>query len=143
MARKYYNDSMDIEDLVGDTMYKALASKDRYDEDKPIKPWLEAIMQNTYITSYNRNQVVCFVRADVSWSAVDDTDTGSAVAVREITEAVSRCKKRSCCVDALVKYMEGYSYEEISAMYNIPHGTVKSRISAARAMIRKELGFQC
>lgn len=139
IARRYYKEKMDIEDLVSETICKALANKDKYNREKPVKPWLEAIMQNTYITSYNRSQIVGFIRADVSWSAVSDSDTGSAVAVREIKEAVNRCRNRSCCIEALIKYMEGYSYDEISAMFSIPPGTVKSRISTARTMIRKEL----
>jgi len=39
----------------------------------------------------------------------------------------------------LLRDVEGYSYEEMVAMLAIPLGTVKSRINAARLLLRKEM----
>lgn len=142
LARKYYTDKMDIEDLVSETICKTLSNCDKYDGKRALKPWMEAIMQNTYITSYNRDKVVQFVRTDTSNSAMSGEDTGSSVLLRDIMEAIERCGKRSCCVDSFLRYVEGYSYDEISKMYKIPVGTVRSRISTARTMIRNELDFK-
>lgn len=142
LARRYCSDRMDIDDLVGETVCKALCNRDKYDGKKAIKPWLEAIMQNTYITGYNRCKVVQFVRTDVSWTAAGEGGAGDSVAMRDLREVIARCRKKSRCVESFIRYMEGYSYEEIGRMYGIPTGTVRSRISSARTMIRNELDFK-
>lgn len=139
LAGRYCADKMDAEDLVGETVLKLIANRNRFDIRKPLKPWCEAIMQNTYITCYNRSQIVRFVRSDTTWSAVSDNHANDSAYVRDILEAISRCRMKSCCVDCLIRYSEGYSYGEISDMLGIPVGTVRSRISFARMLLHKEL----
>lgn len=142
LARKYHRNPMDAEDLAHDTVCKMLCSRNLYDEGKPLKPWCEAIMQNTYITTYNRRMKVQFVRGDVSWSAVSDLHAGDGLELREAVECIERCRMRSRCIDCALFFAKGYSYEEISDMVGIPVGTVRSRISSARIMLAKELGFK-
>ena len=36
-------------------------------------------------------------------------------------------------------YIEGFSLKEISAIFNIPEGTIKSRLSKARELLREQL----
>lgn len=142
LARKYYSDPMDAEDLAHDTVCKMLCSRRLFESGKPLKPWCEAIMQNTYITSYNRRQKVQFVRGDVSWSAISEQRASDLLLFRESMERIDRCRMRSRCVDCALLYAQGYSYDEISSMLGIPAGTVRSRISSARAMLAEELGIK-
>lgn len=150
LARRFCRDRMDMEDLVGDTLLKVLSNKDKYDGTKALKPWIRAIMQNTYITCYNRSQVVSFVSIEPFWN--EDTGvmadepieyarspTSDMAEMGDCVEAIRKTKAKSCCVDSLLRYIEGYSYEEIGKMYDIPIGTVRSRISTARALVRAEL----
>ena len=46
----------DAEDLVQDTMLKALLNMDKYIIHKNFKAWVFTIMRNTYINSYRRSQ---------------------------------------------------------------------------------------
>ena len=39
----------DAEDLAGDTVYKLLVNRDKFDCSKPLQPWCLIIMRNTYI----------------------------------------------------------------------------------------------
>lgn len=64
VARKYCWSIQDAEDLANDTVYKALLNKDKFESGRPLKPWCEVIMQNTYITNYNRKSIIRFVDYD-------------------------------------------------------------------------------
>jgi RNA polymerase sigma factor (sigma-70 family) len=55
-----------------------------------------------------------------------------------LTEAIQKLSIEHREVIVL-KDVQGYSYDEISEMLNIPLGTVKSRINAARLRLRNEL----
>lgn len=141
LAHRYYREVEDMEDLVSETICKALQNKNKYNGEKALKPWLETIMQNTYITLYNRARNVQFVRCDAEWVGVSQESAEEYAELRDMLDIINRCRGKSLCVDSLLKYMEGYSYEEIGNLYRIPVGTVRSRISAARSLIRKEFGL--
>lgn len=64
IARRYCSSVCDIEDLVGDTIYKVLSNKEKFKEGRALKPWCEVIMLNTYITAYNRRSLIRFVGCD-------------------------------------------------------------------------------
>ncbi|MES1225667.1 MAG: sigma factor, partial [Bacteroidota bacterium] len=48
-------DSDDADDLLQDTMLKALLYKDKYADSTNLKAWLYTIMKNTFINNYRRN----------------------------------------------------------------------------------------
>lgn len=51
VARKFCCSMQDAEDLAGDTVYKLLVNRDKFDCSKPLQPWCLIIMRNTYIVS--------------------------------------------------------------------------------------------
>ena len=140
MARKYCRNIMDAEDLAEDTVYKILSNKSKYDSSKSFRPWCSVIMLNTYITTYNHDSLIRFYseeKADYIHSYFDADDE---TLKNELVGIIEKCSRKSCSVDCAVMYAEGYSYEEIAKKMNIPAGTVRSRISYAREMIRKSIG---
>lgn len=140
-ARKYYSCSDDIEDLVGETIYKVLSNKDKFEQGKALKPWCEVIMLNTYITEYNRKSLVHYVSCDTVKEISSLSLATDEISVHDILDAIKRCRLKSCCIDCVIYYAKGYSYEEISKIFNIPLGTVRSRIAWGREMLKKELGL--
>lgn len=60
LAKKYCRNTMDAEDLAGETICKILCNKGKFDSGRSFRPWCSVIMLNTYITSYNRNSSVRF-----------------------------------------------------------------------------------
>lgn len=140
-ARKYYSSMYDIEDLVGDTICKVLCNKDKFEDGRDLKPWCEIIMRNTYITNYNRKSLIQFTTYDSCLDIYSDHSTSDNTIAYDVISAIKRCNDRSCCIECVIYYAEGYSYEEISKKLNIPIGTVRSRISWGREMLKKELGL--
>ena len=70
-ARFYYTNEEDADDLASETIYKCLNQGRLFDPGRNFKPWIVAIMSNTYITQYNRRRCVMFTRID------DDIPTGT------------------------------------------------------------------
>lgn len=138
-AKQYCQSIQDAEDLVGDTIYKVLLNKSRFDEKKSLKPWCKVIMLNTYITIYNRRNLALFVSYDQAKEVPVISHSSDRVSLREVFAMIRMCARRSCCIECVLLCAKGYSYIEISELFHIPVGTVRSRIALGRQMIKDVL----
>lgn len=55
-ARRFYKSRHDSDDLVQDTLIKAISNLDRFEEGTRLKSWLFTIMRNTYYTRYAKSR---------------------------------------------------------------------------------------
>lgn len=55
-TRRFTNDREESQDLVQDTILKALTYRDKFRDDTNLKGWLFTIMRNTFINNYRKNQ---------------------------------------------------------------------------------------
>ena len=46
----------EMEDLIQDTLYRALVNKEKFNEGTNIKAWLFTIMRNIFINNYRRSK---------------------------------------------------------------------------------------
>lgn len=129
----------DAKDLAEETICKILSSRERYDESKPFKPWCETIMRNTYITQYNRYSLFSYSDYDSVKDSVSYSHANDSADIHAMLSVIRRCASRSSSIECVIYYAKGYSYDEIADRLNIPVGTVRSRISNGREMIRREL----
>lgn len=129
----------DAKDLAEETICKILSSRERYDESKPFKPWCEIIMRNTYITQYNRYSLVSYSDYESAGESASCSHASDFVDMHTVLSVIRRCASRSNSIECVIYYAKGYSYDEIASRLNIPVGTVRSRISNGREMIRREL----
>ena len=136
-AFKYCRNKMDAEDLAEETILKILANKHNYDGNKPFKPWCSVIMLNTYITAYNHDSLIRFDDEDKAKNEASVLDTEHQVRYQELLGIINKYRAKSCSVDCVMMYANGYSYDEIACSMCIPVGTVRSRISYGRNMLRK------
>lgn len=140
-ARYYYSNDYDADDLASETIYKCLSQADKFNPNRSFKPWVVSIMENTYITQYNRRKCVLFTNYEGTYPYLSYDNADQMASVNQILEIIERCKLRSRCIDSVLLYADGYNYDEIAEIVKIPVGTVKSRISAGRKIIREELGI--
>ena len=141
VARKFCCSMQDAEDLAGDTVYKLLVNRDKFDCSKPLQPWCLIIMRNTYIIRYNRNSLIHFTGLDMVDGSAISNCTAHSILFDDLVSTIQRCAKKSRCIDSVMYYASGYSYDEISEILNIPVGTVRSRISSARKFILQEISY--
>lgn len=138
-ARRYYADEFDADDLASETIYKCLSQARRFNHDMSFKPWALAIMENTYITQYNRRKCVLFTDYEDYDPYMGEEYADQRASVNRILSIVRDCGRKSCCIECVLLYAKGYSYDEIAEKIGIPVGTVKSRVSSGRKMFREAL----
>ena len=109
-----------------------------------IKGWLYTIMRNTFINKYrkakSRNTFVDNTENNYFLNqeeANKESKTDSVVNGNYLMEQIQSVDKNY--VDTFMMHYEGYKYEEISEILNIPLGTVKSRIFLARNKLMEKL----
>lgn len=138
-AHWYYSDDFDADDLASETIEKILRSKDKFDSRKSFRPWAFTVMHNTYITQYNRRKCVPFTGMDDDYSYASPLTAEQDMAISHILATVRECARKSVAIECEILYAKGYNYDEISKMLGIPKGTVMSRISNGRKMLREAL----
>ncbi len=137
-------DSEVAKDLLQETMYRALANREKYNVGTNIKAWLYTIMRNIFINDYRRKakQNTIF-----DYTPNDALLDRSQSPVYNAAEANLQIKDIQAAVHALPDifrkpfnlYFEGYKYHEIAVVLKEPLGTIKSRIHFARKLLKEQL----
>ena len=143
-ALNFTKDIEDANDLVQDTMLKAVTYYGKFKEGTNLKGWLFTIMKNTFINNYRRlvktNALITksedISSANLHYSATKNT-IDSKFVIGDINKALATLQPEYYV--PFVKYFEGYKYHEIADMLEIPIGTVKTRIHVARQILKKYL----
>ncbi|WP_316797694.1 RNA polymerase sigma factor [Pedobacter frigidisoli] len=94
-ALKFTGDIDDANDLIQDTMVKALRFSGKFVQGTNIKGWLYTIMRNTFINDYRKNmKKVALITQEEEISSVNllpsstENQSGSAFAMRDIQFAL-------------------------------------------------------
>jgi RNA polymerase sigma-70 factor, ECF subfamily len=154
-AWRLTNRRVDAEDLVQETMLKAFQSFDKLDEGSNLRPWLCQIMVNTWVDHYRATQrrPVEHLSADISDERLVHQSTHSGGGLRSAeSEALKRLpgdasralQMLSEDLQITIYYadIEGYRNTEIAEMFDIPVGTVASRLHRGRSRLRELLTKQ-
>ncbi len=143
-TRKFTTDREESQDLVQDTILKALTYCTKFRENTNLKGWLFTIMRNTYINNYRKTQrekTSHDTTKELFHLNVEDHHTfnrpESTFEFKEVWQNVNNIKDE--LLIPFKMYTSGYKYHEISDHLKIPIGTVKNRIFHARKEIQKKL----
>ncbi len=143
-ARNLTSDYEDANDLVQDTILKAVTYFKNFKEGTNLKGWLYTIMKNTFINNYRRIvKTNSFITKDEDISnanlllSASSNQGESKFVMEDIHEALSSLSEEYYIPFSL--YFEGFKYHEISEHLNIPIGTVKTRIHVARKLMKRSL----
>jgi RNA polymerase sigma factor (sigma-70 family) len=144
-AMRFTHDNEDANDLVQDTILKAITYYNNFKEGTNIKGWLYTIMKNTFINNYRRFiKTTSFITKtdeitsnQLSYSATNNKGENKFV-MDDIKAALKSLSEEYYI--PFTMYFEGFKYHEIADYLDIPIGTVKTRIHVARKLLKKKLG---
>lgn len=142
-ARQLYKNTQNADDLAGETIYKCLSQAHVFDLNRKFKPWALTIMYNTYISQYNRRKCILFTDYELHDESYSNDYADQYARLICIFNIIHECSRKSCCIECVLLYAQGYSYKEIAELVGIPVATVKSRISSGRKLLACELEVDC
>ncbi len=144
-------DPNDAEDLVQDTIVKAYRFFSSYEKGTNAKAWLFRILKNSYINNYRKKskkpQQVDYDEVSTFYETVraERTDTSDLedrmyreLMDDDITNALEELPEDFRTV-VLLCDVEGFTYEEIANMLDVPIGTIRSRLHRGRNLLKAQL----
>jgi RNA polymerase sigma-70 factor (ECF subfamily) len=153
VACKLTRNPSEAEDLVQDTLVKAMRAKDQFQAGTNLKAWLFRILTNTFINKYRRGGLERSVLegpdADplvdgwVSAATMRQLRDPEQIALSPLVEAEVRKALDALPTDfrlaVILCDVEELSYEEIAQVMGCPIGTVMSRLHRGRKLLQRSL----
>jgi len=144
-------DQDDAKDLVQDTYMKAYRFINSFQKGTNAKAWLYRILKNSFINDFRKKSKqpskVDYQEVENFYNS-DNVDENKTVDLRVDTvkdmigDEVSNALN-SLAVDfrtvIILCDLEGFTYEEMAKILDIPIGTVRSRLHRARNLLKEKL----
>jgi len=148
-AFKYAGNHYDAEDLVQETLYSAYNNFHQLRDSRKIKSWMFTILRNHFLKSKRKKMPVL---ADEFENGIDYLTQLESASLQQNAASVYERKEEAETIQTILDrlpekyktvlilyYMEDSAYLEIAEMLEVPIGTVMSRLSRARQMMKKAL----
>ena len=142
----------DAEDLVAEAVAKAWASRESLEDPTRFEGWMFRILTNTFIGECRRRGTVSldepagegeefslFERLHqpfLLWWSNPEQEFLRKVLREDLTKALDALPEVFRVVIVLSE-LEGFSYQEIADMLEIPIGTVRSRLARSRSLLQQ------
>ena len=141
MAARLLGDGSKAEDVVQETFLQAWKSFGRFEPGSNCRAWLFKILVNTI--HHHRRNWFNLRRVKESEEILERTAAAAApiqerIAQREILRALDSLPADYRAA-VLLADVEEFSYKEIAGLLDVPIGTVMSRLSRGRKMLRAQL----
>ncbi len=148
---RFVNNRVDAEDIVQETFLRVFKNKHYYKEIAKFSTWVYTIAGNLAKTELRRRKrrkifsVSNFVNDERDFDIPDgertpDQAVDGSIKDSIIQQAIDKLPPKFKEV-ILLRDVQGFAYEEISQILNIPLGTVKSRVNRGRLKLQEDLKF--
>jgi RNA polymerase sigma-70 factor (ECF subfamily) len=151
LARHLTGDDDTAEDLVQETYARALGKRAQFAPGTNVRAWLFRILRNLYVDDWRRAKVSPIRERLEDDDPADDPGAGRealrgddelerlrSLVASDIESALAALPVDSRTI--ILLDMEGLTQEELAEVLGCNVGTVKSRLSRARAKLRERLG---
>lgn len=142
--------SMESDDLFQDTWIKVIKNIDKYTWDERFEPWIRTICLNAYKDRYRKSKRWLNIikeyfdgekkeRELIDFPSKDNLPEKDIIKNEEkkILKKTVNNLKDNYKIPIILYYFERLSYKEISEITSIPEGTIKSRLSKARKLLKE------
>ena len=137
-ARALLRDVTRADDLVQDTIVRALSKQHLWEPGSNLRAWLFTLMHNQHVNNVRqgRREETAVDFDEISSTLIATNDPTAACQLRELDRGLARLPEEQREVILLVG-LEGIRYDEAAAILNVPIGTVRSRLFRGRESLRK------
>lgn len=138
LACRWHQGVADREDLVQDTLVRALASGHLWRPGSNLRAWLVTIMRNQFLASLaksGRAQDADRAYIDAMSQMLSEA-CHSRLLLRDVSRSLSRMPNAQRQAVLLVG-LEGKSYDEVASMMGISANAVRSHLARARQYLRE------
>ena len=140
LALLFTKNKMDAEDLVSDVCLKILENKELYKHNNKFSCWCSMILKNTFINKYRKDKIKNELFLDFDPYQVcekfniiqADTNILYDELIKQFDLSIFENK-------ILYAYIMGYQYNQLSEIFELPEGTIKSKIFQARKKLKNKL----
>jgi RNA polymerase sigma factor (sigma-70 family) len=146
-AFRLTNDEDDANDLLQDTYLKAFRFISSFEKGTNAKAWLFRILKNSFINDYRKKSKEPS-KVETTYNSDEDAEVSNTNDLRveaiqdmigdEIANALNSIPVDFRTVIILCD-VEGFTYEEMAKILDIPIGTVRSRLHRARSLLKDKL----
>ncbi len=144
-------DEDDAKDLVQETYLKSFRFIDSFEKGTNAKAWLFRILKNSFINEFRKKnkepvkidyqEVEAFYNSDEVNHMI--TSNLQVEAIKEMIGDEVSIALNSLDVDfrtvIILCDIEGFSYEEMALILDVPIGTIRSRLHRARNLLKEKL----
>lgn len=141
-ANRFTKDENEAEDLLQNTLLKVLRYQESYSKGSNILGWIYTIMRSCFLNDCRKKKLAENYKN--SSLSINDPNMKSAenrgenrFAMEDLDAAMETIPEKY--LSAFIMHFEGYKYYEIAEHFNVPEGTVKTRIHTARKLLQKKL----
>ncbi len=148
---RFVGNRSDAEDIVQETFLRVYKNKHYYKEIAKFSTWVYTIASNLAKTELRRRKrhkifsVSNFVNEERDYDIPDrdhspERKVDGTLKEDIIQKAIEKLPPKFKEV-IILRDVQGFAYEEISQILNIPLGTVKSRVNRGRLKLQEDLKF--
>ncbi len=146
LAWSLTRNASDADDLAQEAFVRAWGAIGRFEIGQPLYPWLARIVTNQAFSLFRHRRrrpetsIEPLVEAGQQWGVDDDPAEHSERGERDalLRECFAYLAEEHQAVLAL-RAVQDLSYDEIARALNVPIGTVMSRLSRARADLKRRI----
>ena len=138
VALRMLGNVQDAEDVTQTTFGNAFAALDSYDPKYRFFSWIYRMTVNESLNTLNRRKNVVSLDGSFDVPAPGTMSHSAADAEERVGRALLELKPDDRAV-VVLRHFVSFSYEEISAVLDVPVKTVRSRLFTARERLRDAL----
>jgi len=136
-ARRWYRDAADVDDLVQDTLIRALASAHLWESGTNLRAWLVTIMRNQFFSNIAKVKQATLAGEvlQLTGRSAASNESEARLVLRDVERAVRRLppKQRAAVLLAAV---DGKSYREAASILGVSVDAVRCHLARARDGLR-------
>ena len=129
-------DAEAADDLVQETVLRALSRWRLRRPGLPLRPWLFTMLRNLHVSSWrSRSRMVQPAEGQIEALAAPDAAPETRAELAQVLDLLAALPEAQRSAVLLVS-VEGFSYDEAARIMGVPPGTLMSRLSRARERLR-------